>query len=61
MVDNFLFSKAPHLFIIILVLVEDPFEVGHTIAEFNLFPYLPLSHYASNQVFVIVAIDHCEG
>lgn len=61
MVDDLLLGVAPHLLVVVLVLVEHPLEVGHPLSELYLLPDLAVAHYAPHQVLVVVAVHHREG
>lgn len=61
MVDDLLLGVAPHLLVVVLVLVEHPLEVGHPFSELYLLPDLAVAHYAAHQVLVVVAVHHREG
>lgn len=61
MVDYFFLGVAPHLFVVMLILIEDPLEIGHALSKLDLLPNLPLVHDGPHQILVIVAIDNGEG
>lgn len=61
MIDDFLFSIAIHFLIIMLVLVEHPFEIRHSLPEFYLFPDLTIVHDLAHQLFIIIAFHHCKS
>ena len=61
MIDNFLLGITPHLFIVMFILIENPFKIGHALSKLDLLPYLSLIHDGSNQVLVIVAVYYCKG
>ena len=60
-IDYSLFVVGPHFLIVVSVFVEDPLEVGHTFANFDLLPYLSLQKDVPDHVFVVVAPYHNEG
>lgn len=57
-IDNFLLSVAPHLFIVMFVLIKDPLEIRHALTKLDLLPYLPLIHDGPHKILVIIAIDY---
>ncbi len=44
-----------------LIFVKYPFEVGDSFAKFDLLPYFSIANDATDEIFVIVAIDDCKG
>jgi len=61
MIDDFLFGVAPHLFVVMFVFVEYPFEIRYSFSKFDLFPYFSIIHDGSYKILVVVAIDNCKG
>lgn len=54
-IDDLLLCVAPHLLVVYPIFIKDPFEVRHSLPVLDLFPYFPLVHYGSDQIFVIIA------
>lgn len=60
-IDDFFLGIAPHFFIVMLILIEDPFEIGNPLSKLDLFPYFPIIHDAANKVLIIIAIDNSKS
>jgi hypothetical protein len=61
MVDYSLLCIAPHLFVVMLILIKNPFEVGHTLSKLYFLPYFTLIHDASYKIFVVIAVDYSKS
>ena len=62
MVDDPPFGVGPHLLVVVLVFVENPLEIGHSLACLDLLPDLPLQQHLPHQILVVVAPnDHKSG
>ena len=48
MIDDFFLGIAPHLLVIVFVLVEDPLEVWYSFSKLDLFPDLAIDHNGPN-------------
>ena len=60
-VDYSSFGEGPHLFVVVLVFVENPLEIGHSLACLDLLPYLPLQQHLPHQVLIVVAPHYHES
>ncbi len=60
-VNYFLFGVTPHLFIVMFVFIEDPFEIGDALPKLDFLPYFPLIHDGPDKVLIVIAIYDSEG
>jgi hypothetical protein len=61
MIDYFLFGVAPHLFVVVFVFIENPFEVGHSFSKLDLFPNFSIIHDGPHKILIVVAVNNCKG
>jgi hypothetical protein len=56
MVDDPALVKRPHLLVVMLVLIENPLETGHSLACFYLSPNLALQQNLTHQFLVVIPL-----
>lgn len=61
MVDDAFFIVGPHFLIIMAIFIEDPFEIRHSFASFDLFPDLTVHQHIPDHVLVVVAPSYDES
>lgn len=60
-IDDFFLGVTPHLFIIMLILIENPLEIGDSLSKLDLLPYLAFIHDGANQILIVIAIHHSKS
>lgn len=57
-IDDFFLGIAPHFFIVMLILIENPLKVRDSLSEFDFLPYLSIVHDGPHQILIIIAVDY---